>query len=80
MKKTVLILACLALPLAALAADAKHHGAQPVASAASAVDNHAAIRASKARGSHMSTCRKEAVDRGLTGVELKTSLAECMKK
>jgi hypothetical protein len=48
--------------------------------AVSASDSRAALHASKARGSHMSACRKDAVDRGLHDVELKAALADCMKK
>ena len=89
MNKSALILVCLAFPLAAWAADAKptnkanSKSAKPAAgapaTAASAVNSRAAVRASKARGSDMGACRKQAEDKGLRDVEVKQFMVTCMK-
>jgi hypothetical protein len=89
MNKSVLILACLAFPLAAWAADAKPtakpngKSAKPAATApapaASPINSRAAVHASKARGSDMGACRKQAEDKGLRDVEAKQFMVTCMR-
>jgi hypothetical protein len=74
MKKSLLVVvACLALPLATFAADTKP---APAASAASARE---AVQASKQRGSAMGACQQKATDQKLVGEERKTFLVTCMK-
>jgi hypothetical protein len=74
MKKSLLVVvACLALPLATFAADTQP---MPPASAASA---RAAVQASKHRGSAMGACQQKATDQKLVGEERKTFVATCMK-
>lgn len=89
MNKSVLILACLAFPLAGWAADAKstvkpsgkpgRAAASAPAPAASAVNSRAAVRASKARGSDMGACRKQAEDKGLRDLEAKQFMVTCLR-
>lgn len=77
MKKHLIVLACLALPLAALAADTKPQGrggakkpapaASAPAPAASAIDSRAAVRASKQRSTSMGACQRQANDQNLIG-------------
>lgn len=83
MNKSFFIAACLILPVAAMAADAKVQAATPAAPAAAAstaVDAHMAARASKVQSTKSGACRQEVADRGLQGVEYKTAFVECMKK
>ena len=83
MNKSFFIAACLILPVAAMAADAKAPAATPAAPAAAAstaVDAHMAARASKVQSTKSGACRQEVADRGLQGVEYKTAFVECMKK
>jgi hypothetical protein len=82
MTKSFFIAACLILPVAAMAADVKAPAAgTPAAPAASsALDAHAAARASKIQSTKSGACRQEVADRGLSGVEYKTAFVECMKK
>lgn len=88
MKKHLILLACLALPLAALAADAKPQGkagakkAAPAASApapaASAIDSHAAVQASKQRSISMGACQRLANDRNLANDERRQFVMACL--
>jgi hypothetical protein len=89
MKKSLLLVACLALPLATFAADGKQaphkdkHGAAAAsaaapAPAASAIDSHAAVKASKMRGSANGACQKKATDQKLMGEERKSFMVKCM--
>lgn len=85
MMKSLLTVVCLAFPLAAVAADAKHP-AKPATVAASApaqvaklASSREAVRASKERGSAMGACQKQAADQRLTGVERKQFLTTCLK-
>jgi len=84
MNKSFFIAACLILPVAAMAADAKVQAGTPAAPAAAAstaaVDAHMAARASKVQSTKSGACRQEVADRGLQGVEYKTAFVECMKK
>ncbi|MEY4747816.1 MAG: hypothetical protein RIQ60_30 [Pseudomonadota bacterium] len=89
MNKLALLLACIALPVAAVAADAKADpkaaGNPPTNAPAPAakpkpIDSHAAVQASKQRGSNMGACREEATARGLTGDAYKAAIATCMKQ
>jgi hypothetical protein len=82
MKKSLLLaVACLALPLATLAAEPKAIPvkAAPAASAASAINSRNAVQASKQRSSAMGACQQQATDQKLMGAERKTFLAACMK-
>jgi hypothetical protein len=82
MKKTLLLAAFLALPLATFAADAKPaagHAAAAPAPAASAISSREAVQASKQRGSAMGACQQKATDQKLTGEERKTFIATCVK-
>ncbi|MBK6853863.1 MAG: hypothetical protein IPG93_20330 [Burkholderiales bacterium] len=90
MKKTLLAIACMTLPLAVFAAghktDAKHHApssaaaASAPAQAASSVDARSAVRAAQMRGTKNAACRKEATDQGLHGQDLKDAMVACMKQ
>jgi hypothetical protein len=82
MKKSLLLAACLVLPLAGFAADAKAPAGKTAAApapAASAINSREAVQASKQRGSAMGACQQQATDKGLIGVERKTFLAACVK-
>jgi Skp family chaperone for outer membrane proteins len=74
-KSLLLVVACLALPLATFAADTKPARAP----AASAVNSREAVQASKQRGSAMGACQQKATDQKLVGEERKTFLVTCMK-
>jgi hypothetical protein len=87
MMKSILAVACLAVPLATLAVEAKPP-AKPAPAAASApaaaaaakhTNSREAVRASKERGSAMGACQKQAADQRLTGVERKQFLTTCLK-
>jgi hypothetical protein len=85
MKKSLLLVACLALPLATFAADAKQAPAKgntatasAPAPAASAIDSHAAVKASKMRGSANGACQQKATDQKLMGEERKSFMVKCM--
>ena len=78
MKKLSLLIACFTLPVAAFAAESAPAAA--ASAAASTAGSHAAVQASKMRGSAMGACRQDAQDRNLTGEAFKTAVAECMKK
>lgn len=87
MNKSLLALACLALPLAALAVSPKAgtpHADQAAASApapaASAIDARASVRSAQQHGSKNAACRKEVGDQGLTGQAYKAALVACMKQ
>jgi hypothetical protein len=49
----------------------------PAASAPAATEARAAAKASKQRSTKMAACRKEATDKGLRDVELKSAIAAC---
>jgi hypothetical protein len=91
MKKSLLLVACLALPLVSFAADNKPahakgasapaHGksARAPAPAASSVSSREAVHASKMRGSANGACQKKATDQKLAGEERKAFMVTCMK-
>jgi hypothetical protein len=94
MSKSLLAVICLALPLAAFAAEGKHdnkpthvagakHPAKaptsPASSASAAADSRAAVKASKMRGSGMGACQKKAADQKLGVEERKAFMVTCMK-
>lgn len=90
MNKSLLIAVCLALPMAAWSADAKSEAksnvksarpaaSAPAARAASAVDSHSAVRASKTHVSNMGACRQKAADQGLREVEAKQFIVGCLR-
>jgi hypothetical protein len=74
MKKSLLLAACLAMPLVSFAA-----APAPVDAAASAAAARGAVQASKVRGSAMGACQHKATEQKLLGEERKTFLAACMK-
>ena len=88
MKKHLIILACLALPLAALAADTKPQGkagakkpapaASAPAPAASAIDSHAAVHASKQRSTSMGACQSQANVQNLSGDARRQFVLSCL--
>lgn len=91
MKKHLLVIACFALPLAALALEAKPAGkaAQPrkpaaaasaPAAAASAVNPREALRASKLRSSSMGACQRQAADQNLNGDTRRQFVLSCLAK
>jgi hypothetical protein len=90
MKKSLLLVACLALPFACFAADGNQgtKKSAPATEHAASAPNHkatpgearAAAQASKNRGSKMGACRQEVSDQGLHGEEYKTALTACMQK
>lgn len=94
MKKHLLVIACFALPLAALALEAKPAGkaAQPrkpaasapaasaPAAAASAVNPREALRASKMRSSSMGACQRQAADQNLNGDTRRQFVLTCLAK
>jgi hypothetical protein len=73
MTKTTLLLSCLCLSFAAVAAT-------PAAAPASAPagESKAHLRAAKERGSLMSACQQKATEQSLNGVERKQFLTSCM--
>jgi hypothetical protein len=92
MKKHLLVIACLALPLAAMAGDGKSEGKPqqhakrpaPAASApapvaaASGVDSRAAVLASRQRSTLLGGCQRQAMDKNLSGVERKQFVLTCI--
>jgi hypothetical protein len=78
MNKSLLAIACFAIPFASFAAEATAPAA--AASAPAKVEAHSAAVASKAQSVKNGACRKEASDKGLNGVEYKTAVVECMKR
>jgi hypothetical protein len=86
MNKTLLALACMAVPLAVVAANPKADpkaapaAASAAAPAASAPDARTAVRSAQQRGSKNAACRKEAADKGLSGQAFKDAMLVCMKQ
>jgi len=88
MKKSLLALTCLALPLFAMAGDAKPASkaapkphavaASAAAPAASAVDSHAAVHASKHRSTAMGACQRQALDKNLMGEDRRQFVLSCL--
>ena len=88
MKMHLLIIACLAIPFAAISAEDKHAGkakkAAPAASApapaaaASAIDSRAAVLASRKRNTELASCQGQALQQNLSGMERKQFVMSCM--
>ena len=91
MKKHLLVIASLVLPLAAMAGDGKpegkaQQGKRPVpaasapapVAAASGVDSRAAVQASRQRSTALGGCQRQAMDKNLSGVERKQFVLACI--
>jgi hypothetical protein len=90
MKRLLLVLPLLALPLLATAGDAKPASktaprrpapaasAPAPAAAASAIDSRKVVLASKQRSIAMGACQRQAVDRNLNGEERRQFVLTCL--
>jgi hypothetical protein len=74
MKNSLLLAACLAMPLMSFAA-----APAKVDAAASAAAAKEAVHASKTRGSAMGACQQKATEQKLLGEERKAFLVTCVK-